>query len=240
RDVPSFPTRRSSDLYVVGVMACRQAGSTLKPFLYAAAFEQKLITPATLLDDAPTEIPVVGGTYRPSNYDNVFRGPVTARVALASSLNVPAVQVLTALGEEEFVRRLRALGFTRLRNAEYYGPALALGSADIRLYDLVNAYRTLANQGIWSPVGMEPSPVARLHDPSARPVFTPESTFLVSQILSDRESRSATFSLESPLSTPFWSAVKTGTSKDMRDNWCVGFSSEYTVGVWVGNFTGEP
>lgn len=230
----------SSARFVDGIQAYRQAGSTLKPFLYATAFERKLLTPASLLDDSPTEIPVVGGTYRPSNYDNLFRGPVTTRVALASSLNVPAVRVLTMVGEEDFVRRLGALGFTRLRDADYYGPALALGSADIRLYDLVNAYRTLANQGIWSPIGMEPVASARLNSPSARPVFTAESAFVVSHILSDRESRSATFSLESPLSTAFWSAVKTGTSKDMRDNWCVGFSSNYTVGVWVGNFTGEP
>jgi penicillin-binding protein 1C len=226
---------RSSARYVDGIAARRQAGSTLKPFVYGVAFERRLITPVSLIDDSPLNIPVPGGMYRPDNYDNRFHGPVTARTALASSLNVPAVKVLELVGIEYCVERLRDWGFTDLQDADYYGPSLALGSADISLWELVNAYRAIANKGVWSPLRMDFSETS---GPSVR-VLSPEAAFLVADILSDRESRSITFSLESPLATRFWSAVKTGTSKDMRDNWCVGFSEKYTVGVWAGNFSGE-
>jgi len=227
----------SSAQHVDGIRALRQAGSTLKPFLYAEAFAQRILTPASLLDDSALNVPVAGGIYRPSNYDNLHRGPVTCRTALASSLNIPAVRALDLLGEERFIARLRSLGFDGLEEAEVYGPSIALGSADVSLWNLVNAYRTLANKGIWTPLTLLPDSVVE-HD--SRLVFSEDVVFLISSILSDRESRSTTFGLDSPLSTRFWSAVKTGTSKDMRDNWCVGYTSEYTVGAWVGNFSGEP
>jgi penicillin-binding protein 1C len=226
----------ASARYVDGVQAPRQAGSTLKPFVYGIAFERRLLTPVSLLDDSPLDVPVGGGIYRPRNYDNRFHGVVTSRVALASSLNVPAVKVLTLTGVDTVVGRLGELGFENLRSADFYGPSLALGAVDITLWDLVNAYRTLANDGISGPLRLAPD----LKDCGTHRVFSRESAFLLKDILSDRESRSVTFSLESPLATRFWTAVKTGTSKDMRDNWCVGFSNRYTVGVWTGNFSGEP
>jgi penicillin-binding protein 1C len=221
---------------VDGVRARRQAGSTLKPFLYGLAFDHRLLTPASLLEDAPLEIAVDGGVYRPRNYDNLFHGLVSARTALASSLNVPAVRTLELLGGDAFVAQLRALGFSGLiENGDYYGPALALGSAEVTLWELVDAYRSLADGGEWSPLH------ATFGDTGdRRRVYSPQAAFLVADILSDRGARSVTFGLESLLSTPFWTAVKTGTSKDMRDNWCVGFSRRYTVGVWVGNFSGAP
>lgn len=135
--------------HVDGVRAKRQAGSILKPFLYGTAFDTKVLTPATLLDDSPLEVSVENGIYRPKNYDRQFRGLVTARTALASSLNVPAVNVLRLVREDVFVRRLQLLGFTGLQEqGDFYGPSLALGSADISLWDVVNAYRTLANGGV--------------------------------------------------------------------------------------------
>ncbi len=222
--------------YVDGIQALRQAGSTLKPFIYGAAFDQRILTAASLIDDSPLDIPVSGGIYRPSNYDKLFHGPVTARMALASSLNVPAVRTLNLVGIDAALRVLRAAGFEELKSAEFYGPSLALGAADVSLWELTNAYRSLANGGVWSSVHFS---LDEPHNP-AREVLSPQAAFIVQDILSDRESRSRTFSLESPLSTRYWTAVKTGTSKDMRDNWCVGFSDHYTVGVWVGNFTGEP
>jgi len=227
---------KASARYVDGIQALRQAGSTLKPFIYGAAFDQRILTAASMLDDSPLDVPVVGGVYRPSNYDKVFHGPVTARTALASSLNVPAVKTLNLLGVEAALKALRAAGFEKLLSDEFYGPSLALGAADISLWELANAYRCLANGGIWSPLRFT-FDKARV---PARQVLTPAAAFIISSVLSDRESRSQTFSLESPLSTRFWTAVKTGTSKDMRDNWCVGFSDRYTVGVWAGNFSGEP
>jgi penicillin-binding protein 1C len=228
---------RASAPYVDGTQARRQAGSILKPFLYALAFDGLLLTPASLLEDAPLDVPAVNGIYRPENYDKEFHGVVTARMALASSLNIPAVKVLNLVGVEAFVQKLSDLGFESLQSADFYGPSLALGSADVTLWELVNAYRALANGGIWSPLHLTFDGESHL---TGQRLLSAESAFIVSDILSDRESRSETFNLESPLSTRFWTGVKTGTSKDMRDNWCVGFSDHYTVAVWVGNFSGEP
>ncbi len=221
--------------YVDGIQAGRQAGSTLKPFLYATAFEKGILTPASVIHDSPLEVSTATGIYRPENYDSDFKGMVSARTALASSLNVPAVRVLSLVGVDTFVAKLKQLGFDRLRGEDYYGPSLALGSADVSLWELVNAYRTLANHGVWGEMSLTPEKSGE-----RKRAFSERAAFLVSDILSDREARSATFSFENPLSTRYRSAAKTGTSKDMRDNWCVGYSDKYTVGVWVGNFSGEP
>lgn len=226
----------SSAPYVDGIQARRQAGSTLKPFLYGLAIEKKIITAASLIEDSPLDIPTDRGVYRPENYDREFRGTVTARTALASSLNIPAVKTLNLVGCETFVRKLRAFGFTDLSEPEQYGPSLALGSADISLWDLVNAYRTMANGGAWSGLRLSFDGRSNLR----RRALSRETAYIISDILSDREARSSTFSIESPLSTRYWTAVKTGTSKDMRDNWCVGYSDRYTVGAWIGNFSGSP
>jgi penicillin-binding protein 1C len=233
----SYSGDPSLSRFVDGVQAKRQAGSTLKPFLYALAFDLRLLTPASLLDDSPLDVPVFGGVYHPRNYEGRFQGLVPVRVALASSLNVPAVRTLGLIGEEIFLSKLRALGVKGLQEAgDFYGPALALGSADVSLWELVNGYRTLANGGVRRDLHLIPG---RL-DATQENVFSPEASFLVADILSDRQARSFTFGLENALATRFWTAVKTGTSKDMRDNWCIGFSRRYTVGVWVGNFSGEP
>src|SRR5262249_46648392 len=223
--------------HVDGVRAKRQPGSALKPLLYGLALDLRLLTPASLIEDTPLEIAVPDGLYRPQNYDEHFRGPVTLRTALAASLNVPAVRTLQLVGTETFVQQLKRLGFAGMvERGDYYGPALEVGSADVSLWELTNAYRTLANGGMWSSLRLTPDEPAA----SATRVYSEPATFLISNILSDRASRSPTFGLDNPLATRFWSAVKTGTSKDMRDNWCVGYSRRYTVGVWVGNFSGQP
>lgn len=227
----------SSGSYVDAVKARRQAGSTLKPFLYGLAFDKKLLTAASLLDDTPIDIVTGRGTYRPGNYDHSFHGIVTARTALASSLNVPAVRTLLVVKEEPFVGLLQQLGFQGTRGAHDYGPSLALGSADVTLWELVNAYRSLARGGMWSPLRLRMDEVPQEKE---KRVLNHATAYLTADILADRESRSVAFGFENPLATRFWSAVKTGTSKDMRDNWCIGFSERYTVGVWVGNFSGAP
>jgi hypothetical protein len=229
----------ASARHVDGVRARRQAGSALKPFLYGLALEMRLVTPATVLEDAPLELAVTGGLYRPRNYDERFRGRVTARTALAASLNVPAVRVLGLVGGEPFAERLRQLGLGGLDEAaDFYGPALALGAAEVSLWELVGAYRALARGGVWGPLTLLPRETAAR--PPERRVYPEPVAFLVGDILAGRESRSATFGLENALATRFWTAVKTGTSKEMRDNWCVGYSLRYTAGVWVGNFSGAP
>jgi penicillin-binding protein 1C len=225
----------AGDSEVDGVIALRQAGSTLKPFLYELAIERGLLTAASLLDDSPIGIATEGGLYVPKNYDGGFKGYVSARTSLASSLNVPAVRTLMLTGLDRFHGRLRELGLSSLTEAaDYYGDSLALGSAEVSLLELSNAYRTLANQGIDGAPSLRP----RQSGPHKR-VLDARASFIVADILSDRAARSLTFGLRNELATTFWSAVKTGTSKDMRDNWCIGFSEKYTVGVWVGNFNGQ-
>ncbi len=227
----------SSASHVDGVRALRQAGSALKPFLYGLAIEKKILTAASVVEDTPLQIPTPTGLYVPENYSKDFQGSVTVRTALASSLNVPAVRTLLMLGGDAFVERLRGLGMASIqKDPDYYGYAVALGSVDISLYELVNAYRTLANAGKWNELTLLP----RGQSAETRQVMDRKGAFIISTILADREARNITFGMENVLSTRFWTAVKTGTSKDMRDNWCIGYSEAYTVGVWIGNFSGEP
>ena len=221
---------------VDGVAAPRQAGSTLKPFLYELAIERRWLTAASLLDDAPVNLPTAAGLYVPENYDHEFKGPVSLRTALASSLNVPAVRTLVMVTPNLLHERLKALGLSLREHGDYYGYSLALGSPEVRLHELANAYRALASNGRWSPLRL----LAGDPRPAPRAVGDAGASFIVADVLADREARVPTFGLDNALATRYWSAVKTGTSKDMRDNWCVGFSRRYTVGVWVGNASGEP
>ncbi len=218
---------------VDGVTALRQAGSTLKPFLYAQAIADKRLTAASLLEDSATQIPTAGGLYIPQNYDRQFKGWVSARTALGASLNVPAVRTLVMVSPDAFARQLRAAGLPLQQSGDHYGYSLALGSAEVPLLGLANAYRTLANGGRAG---------ATTLTLQGKPAFTqamdPRAAFIVADMLSDTNARARTFGTDSLLATRFWTAVKTGTSKDMRDNWAVGFSQRYTVGVWVGNASG--
>ncbi|CAM5201445.1 peptidoglycan glycosyltransferase OS=Castellaniella defragrans OX=75697 GN=HNR28_001585 PE=3 SV=1 [Castellaniella defragrans] len=216
--------------------ALRQAGSTLKPFLYGLALDEERLTAASLLDNRPVNLEGGSGLYVPDNYDHRFSGWVSVRTALASSLNVPAVRTLMQVGPDVLAQRLVALGLPLVHGGDYYGYSLALGSADVTLLSLTNAYRAFARQGRYAPV--DGGAVSGVSAQSGVALFSPSAAWLVGDILSDREARARTFGLDSPLTTRFWTAVKTGTSRDMRDNWCVGWSEDYTVGVWVGNSEG--
>lgn len=221
-----------------GIIAPRQAGSTLKPFLYATAVDHRWITAASIIHDAPLTLPTTNGVYTPQNYDKRFHGWVSARTALASSMNIPAVHLITVTSIDTFYNTLKNLGLDTLTEpAEYYGYSLALGSAEVTLLQLANAYRTLANKGVYSPVNIK---LDKPQDKSSHRVFSTGTAFIVGDILSDRNARVLGFGWENPLDTGVWSAVKTGTSRDMRDNWCIGYTQDYTVGVWVGNFSGNP
>jgi len=232
---------------VDGVTALRQAGSTLKPFLYGMAFERRDLTAASLIEDAPLALATGNGLYAPQNYEPDYRGWVSARMALAGSLNVPAVKTLVRIGADDFQQRLRRFGFDSLiERGDWYGYSLALGSADVSLLMLANGYRTLANQGRWSSLrATADGKTAPCRNDacgafSGKPhqAMSAAASFLVGDILADRAARAGSFGLESWLATPYWSAAKTGTSKDMRDNWCAGYSRRYTVAVWVGNASG--
>ena len=166
-----------------GAAARRQAGSTLKPFLYGLALERRYLTPASILEDSPLNLRRRAGLYIPQNYERDFKGPVSVRTALASSLNVPAVRTLVLIGIESFRDRLVDLGYAGLtESGEYYGFSLALGSAEVSLLEQVNAYRTLANGGVCEPAAF-PALARRQHG-HAR-IMSAEAAFLVANILSD-------------------------------------------------------
>jgi len=231
---------------VDGVLALRQPGSTLKPFLYAQAIAERRLTAASLVEDSPAQITTASGLYIPQNYDRQFKGWVSVRTALAASLNVPAVRTLVMVTPDAFHRQLGAVGLPLRESGDYFGYSLALGSPEVPLLHLTNAFRTLANGGRASPVagtlsnGGRSSAVALsdVANPRFAPALDARAAFIVGDILSDGNARARTFGTDSVLATRFWTAVKTGTSKDMRDNWAVGWSERYTVGVWVGNASG--
>ena len=223
---------------VNGAWAPRSAGSTLKPFTYALAFERGA-TPASIVADVPCEFSTATGVFAPVNYDRHCHGPVRHRLALANSLNIPAVRVLDELGGAAVLHaRLRACGLTTLAQpAEHYGLGLTLGNAEVRLLELANAYACLARLGEWRPwrllegAGDYKSPTR---------VISREAAWLVADVLADNRARALAFGLETPLRFDFPVACKTGTSTDYRDNWAVGYTPEFTVAVWAGNFDGSP
>lgn len=230
-----------------GVLALRQPGSTLKPFTYALALEQGL-TAADLIPDIETHLSTAGGDYSPRNYDGQFHGPVRLRTALACSYNVPAVRLVAQFGAELLLDRLHRLGFQSLREKpSYYGVGLTLGNGEVTLLELTRAYAALARGGltlreklsqrVLDNTGREIT-IQKFSPP--RRVFSPQISYIVTHILSDNTARAPAFGYGSPLHLPFPCAAKTGTSKDFRDNWTIGFTPEYTVGVWVGNFDGRP
>ena len=229
-----------------GVQALRQPGSTLKPLLYQYALENDIIRPNTILADVPAHYAIPGGLlYSPSDYSSTFQGPVRVRIALADSLNVPAIRVLERVGVPRFLSRLHELGFKHLtKPPEFYGLGLTLGGGEVSLWELAHAYVTMAREG--DAIAL----VTRLDEPGLKPrhynveggerIGTPVTWQLVTDIISDNYARAKSFGVQSVLALPFATAVKTGTSSDFRDTWTVGYSTDYTVAVWVGNFDGEP
>ncbi len=225
-----------------GVRARRQPGSTLKPFVYGLAMEGLGWTPATVLPDVELHLSTPGGTYSPRNYDERFHGPVRLREALASSYNVPAVYAANEVGVARVLERLRELGLgTLTESPDFYGPAIALGDGEVRLYDLVAAYAVIARGGMFRPLRAVRSAGA-VELPAGveeRRVMPEAYATMLADMLRDRGARVAAFGEHTALDLPFEVAAKTGTSKSYRDNWTVGFTREVTVGVWVGNFDGS-
>ncbi len=235
------------DGQVNGVTSLRQPGSTMKPLTYALALERGM-TAATILEDVPTQFSTLEGSFTPENYDEKFHGPIRLRSALASSYNIPAVAVLQAVGPDLLYRRLKDLEFDSLKkSSEYYGVGLTLGNGEVTLLELARAYATFARGGLYQRdvvlrglrrkdgAAARPDP-----PPKTRRIFSPEVSYLVTHILADKDARIPTFGYNSPLDFPFPVAAKTGTSKDFRDNWTIGYTPRWTVGVWAGNFDGRP
>jgi penicillin-binding protein 1C len=228
-----------------GTLARRQPGSAVKPFMYSLALERGR-TPASILRDLPVHFSTEKGDYAPRNYDDTFHGPVRLRQALACSYNVPAVNTADFLGLDAVLRRFREVGLSSLdRPARHYGLGLTLGNGETTLQELTAAFATLARGGRGLPLRIwrdaRSAGGARLTPGTVSPrrVIDERAAYLVAQILSDPVARRPAFGKRNPLEVGFPAAVKTGTSKDFRDNWTVGFTPRVTVGIWVGNFDGS-
>lgn len=226
----------------------RQPGSALKPVTYAVALNQKVITPATvILDEPKVYITQQGESFTPHNYDGRYRGPVSAREALASSYNMPAVEVLSRIGLPSFLDAVHQLGVTSMQDVHRYDLALTLGGGEIDLLEMSNIYATFARDGQWVPyhliekvAGQNGQILYQNQTPTPKKVFSPNVAWLITNILSDPLARVPTFGYRSPLVVDKPAAVKTGTTTDWHDNWTVGYTPQYTVGVWVGNADNSP
>lgn len=222
--------------FIDAVTTPRQPGSALKPFLYSLAL-QKGWSAATVIDDAPFVESVGHGLHSYQNYSREFYGPVTLRQALGNSLNIPALKALQHVGAENYLNYLDRLGFTSLNaHPNFYGDGIALGNGEVSLYELVQAYAVMANQGVFSELSAAPAADSQ----TPRRVMPSEIASLMGNILSDPKARRLEFGEYSILNFPIQTAVKTGTSSDYRDSWAVGFNHRYTVGVWMGNLDQTP
>ena len=240
----------SHDGQVNGALSLRQPGSTLKPFTYGLALESGL-TASDILPDLPYSVAgedVSGAGFSPENYDKKFHGPVRMRTALACSYNVPAIRVAERVGVDALLSRLHDAGFSSLdKPASYYGIALTLGDGEVTLLELARAYSAIARGGLFrnGRIILDTRDLSgdtnRFVIPdSERQIFSPQVAYILTDILSDNDARIPAFGVDSPINLPFPCAAKTGTSKDYKDNWTVGFTPRWTVGVWVGNFDGKP
>lgn len=249
-------------------LAERQPGSSIKPIMYATAFQEKILNPGTILMDLPICFDVPGQkSYCPKNYDGSFKGPVTVRQALGNSLNIPAVKSLKAIGLEKFIQQGQKMGITSWQDPSRYGLSLTLGGGEVKMIDLAQAFSVLANQGVKVPI----NPILRIEDYKGNLLYDAnlpqrqadlaeltkyeeETTkgdlervmnkapaYLTSHIMQDNLARSWAFGARSQLVIPDQVvSVKTGTTNNLKDNWTVGFTPNYLVATWVGNNSGEP
>jgi penicillin-binding protein 1C len=244
-------------------ISLRQPGSTMKPFNYSAAMENGM-TPGDVIWDTPTTIGLPGQPgYTPRDYDNAFHGPMIMRYALANSYNIPAVQTLRRYGVPYLLGLMQRFGVGTFGDASQYGLSLTLGGGEVSLLDLTNGYAVFANQGSYVPTTAilcvldsqdnmiynyengctrgNPTEKTVIRAGFGKQAVDPRVAFIISDILSDNNARSAAMGANSPLNTGSLKAsVKTGTTDDVKDNWTVGYTRNVTVGVWVGNSNGDP
>lgn len=246
---PDFYNDAISGQVNMATSPTRQPGSSIKPINYVAAFE-KGWTPATLIWDVPSEFPPSGDPndtrppYKPVNYDGKFHGPVTVRIALANSFNIPAVKTLNFVGvygDHGMIAMAKRLGITSLTRDDY-GLSLTLGGGDVSVLELTGAYAVFANGGQRVPpvailkiVDYQGKVVYEYKPQPGEQVLRPEHAYLISSILSDNQARSWMFGTNSMLNLSFPVAAKTGTTNDFRDNWTLGYTPDLVTGVWVGN-----
>ncbi len=245
----------------------RQPGSSIKPLVYATAFQNKLLNPGTMLIDAPTCFDVAGQkAYCPKNYDGSFHGAVTIRQSLGNSYNIPAVKALKIVGLENFITTAQKLGITGWDDPSHYGLSISLGGGEVRMLDMTQAFSTLANQGVKVPL----TPILKIENYQGETLYKVDTeqrkkdlqylteyedtaagelervldrapAYLISHIMQDNNARMSAFGPRSALVIPNQVvSVKTGTTNDLKDNWTIGFTPEYLVATWVGNNNSEP
>lgn len=236
-------------------ISARPPGSSFKPVVYVAAFEKGLITPATILHDAPTVFvndaqlakynpKNPNAYYKPVDFDRRFWGPMPPRRALSNSRNVPAVEVMTKVGIPDALDMAKRLGITTLGGPEEYGLSLALGAGDVMPLQLTNVYATFANKGYKN----EPAAIAKIDDRKGNVIYEYQANpvkvldagnvFEITSILSDNNARAEEFGNTLTISRP--AAVKTGTTEDFKDAWTLGYTPSLAIGVWVGNNDNTP
>ena len=232
-------------------LAHRQPGSSFKPFVYATAFE-KGYGPESVVFDVPTQFDTGcgsagGGCYSPENYDNVFRGPMSLRDALAQSVNIPAVKTLYLSGIKDSIETAHAMGITSLTDPARYGLTLVLGGGEVSLLEMTSAYGVFANEGVRNPyayileVRDKNGNVLEQFDPKPKQALNRNTALIVSDILKDNVARTPLYGTNSPLYLPGTDvAVKTGTTNDYRDTWTVGYTPTLALGAWVGNNDNTP
>jgi penicillin-binding protein 1A len=246
----------------VATQSYRQPGSSFKPYVYVDAFQQG-VSPAQAIDDAPLTIKLPGQnppTFSPKNYDNKYHGHMTLRCALQNSLNIPAVKVLQHVGIDSAMSMAHAMGIASYEG--YAGYSLVLGGIGVRLIDHTSAYGTFANAGVHVPYyGVEKVVISRTNQTiqhqrnSGTQAISPQLAYMMTDVLSDNQSRIPEFFDCNPLQlyansqADCWygnrgtvrpAAAKTGTTNDFRDNWTVGYTTDYVMGVWAGNDDNTP
>ncbi|MFN8321144.1 MAG: penicillin-binding protein 1C [Chitinophagales bacterium] len=226
---------------VNGAHAVRQPGSALKPLLYGLCIDNGWMTPKTMLED----VPVNYNGYQPENFDSRFNGYVTVEYALENSLNIPAVKALNDLGTDKLIAKLEDCEFKQIkRDEKKLGLSLILGGCGVTLEEMTGLYCTLANNGVYHPLRFSQSePPSQPDKKQPLPVdtgvqiLTPSANFMITEILSKLARPDLPVNWEQSSHTPRI-AWKTGTSYGKRDAWSLGYNKNYTVGVWVGNFSG--
>jgi len=216
---------------VDGVVALRSPGSTLKPYLYALAIDKGIITPKMKLNDVPSNF----NGYRPENYDQTFRGPVSMEQALEQSLNLPAVKLAEQIGIDYFKESLAKAGFSWIAgHRRQLGLSVVLGGCGVKLIELASLYTAFSNQGLYRPLRWTS---CQPQQKSVR-LFSPASAYMITEILTQLRRPDLPTQFDNSVHMPHI-AWKTGTSYGRHDAWSIGYNPQYTIGVWMGNFSGQ-
>lgn len=234
--------------------AYRQPGSAFKPFVYATAFMKGFLPQTVLFDTAtefsssctPDSVPKTPGAvcYNPQNYEGGFKGPMTIRMALGASRNIPAVKALYLVGVNPVLNTAKILGITNLENASRYGLSLALGSAEVSVLDMTSAYGVFANDGVKNtPVGIlkiedSKGNIIEEYTPEPKRVIDEQVARLMNDVLSDPAARNSIF-VRSYFKNDTV-ALKTGTTNNSRDAWSIGYTPTISLGAWIGNNNNKP